>query len=126
MVVLPEIGPMPYERPQNSLALGYQNEEVKTVTVDLAFDAVMVAEDLRCYKPDTTAFTRSLEAAQARPDEILHVAFGFKYDIGPAQAAGSRAAWVNRHREPPPGDAVPDYEWTDLWGLAELAAGQTS
>ncbi|MBY5812910.1 septal ring lytic transglycosylase RlpA family protein [Rhizobium leguminosarum] len=45
MVVLPEIGPMPYERPQNSLALGYQNEEVKTVTVDLAFDAVMVRDD---------------------------------------------------------------------------------
>ncbi len=45
MIVLPEIGPMPYERPQNSLALGYQNEEVKTVTVDLAFDAVMVRND---------------------------------------------------------------------------------
>ncbi|NEK33938.1 septal ring lytic transglycosylase RlpA family protein [Rhizobium leguminosarum] len=45
MVVLPEIGPMPYERPQNSLALGYQNEEVKTVTVDLAFDTVMVRND---------------------------------------------------------------------------------
>ncbi|ACE91203.1 rare lipoprotein A precursor protein [Rhizobium phaseoli] len=49
MVVLPEIGPMPYERPyggsQPSLALGYQNEDVKTVTVDLAFDAVMVRND---------------------------------------------------------------------------------
>ncbi|PDT18028.1 hypothetical protein CO670_04305 [Rhizobium sp. J15] len=49
MVVLPEIGPMPYERPyggrQGSLALGYQNEAVKTVTVDLAFDAVMVRND---------------------------------------------------------------------------------
>jgi rare lipoprotein A len=49
MVVLPEIGPMPYERPyggsQPSLALGYQNEGVKTVTVDLAFDAVMVRND---------------------------------------------------------------------------------
>lgn len=49
MVVLPEIGPMPYERPyggsQPSLALGYQNEAVKTVTVDLAFDAVMVRND---------------------------------------------------------------------------------
>ncbi|KZS51650.1 MULTISPECIES: septal ring lytic transglycosylase RlpA family protein [Rhizobium] len=45
MVVLPEIGPMPYERPLGSLALGYQNEDVKTVTVDLAFDAVMVRND---------------------------------------------------------------------------------
>jgi len=45
MVVLPEIGPMPYERPLGSLALGYQNEDVKTVTVDLAFDAVMGRND---------------------------------------------------------------------------------
>ena len=49
MVVLPEIGPVPYERPlggpQGSLALGYQDTDVKTVTVDLAFDAVMVRND---------------------------------------------------------------------------------
>ncbi|TLX09177.1 septal ring lytic transglycosylase RlpA family protein [Rhizobium sp. MHM7A] len=49
MVVLPEIGPVPYERPyggsQPSLALGYQNDAVKTVTVDLAFDAVMARND---------------------------------------------------------------------------------
>ncbi|ARM88501.1 rare lipoprotein A precursor protein [Rhizobium sp. CIAT894] len=45
MIVLPEIGPMPYERPLGSLALGYQNEDVKTVTVNLAFDAVMVRND---------------------------------------------------------------------------------
>ena len=37
----------PYERPYGggSLALGYQNEAVRTVTVDLAFDAVMVRND---------------------------------------------------------------------------------
>lgn len=48
-VFLPEIGPVPYERPyggpQGSLAMGYQEEAVKTVTVDLAFDAVMVRND---------------------------------------------------------------------------------
>jgi rare lipoprotein A len=50
MVVLPEIGPIPYERPYggpqgSSLAMGYQDEGVKIVTVDLAFDAVMVRND---------------------------------------------------------------------------------
>lgn len=50
MVVLPEIGPVPYERPYGygqggSLAMGYQDEDVKTVTVELAFDAVMVRND---------------------------------------------------------------------------------
>ena len=87
----------------------------------LKFDAVVVAEDLRAYKPDTTAFTRALDLAGAPPEEILHVAFGFKYDIGPAQKLGMRTAWVNRRRAEPPGEQRPDCEWRDLWGLAELA-----
>ena len=73
----------------------------------LAFDDVVVAEDLTAYKPDTTAFTRALEQAGAHPSEILHVAFGFKYDIGPAQEVGMQTAWVNRHREEPPGRRAP-------------------
>src|SRR5256885_838758 len=55
------------------------------------------------------------------PDRILHVAFGFKYDTGPAQQPGFRSAWVNRRDEPRPGPARPDLEWRDLWGLAQLA-----
>lgn len=88
----------------------------------LEFDAVVTAEDNRVYKPDPTAFRRSLAAASAAPEEILHVAFGYKYDIGPAQEVGMQTAWVNRHREETaPGQTEPDHEWRDLWGLAELA-----
>ncbi len=87
----------------------------------LTFDAVVVAEDVNAYKPDTTAFTRALEAADARPAQILHVAFGYKYDLAPAREVGMQTAWINRHREEVPGDVTPDYEWRDLWGLAELA-----
>jgi len=87
----------------------------------LAFDAVVTSEDVRCYKPDVTAFRRALESAGERPEEILHVAFGFKYDLAPAREVGMRTAWVNRHCEPAPGDLRPDHEWRDLLGLAELA-----
>jgi len=55
---------------------------------------------------------------------VLHVAFGFKYDIGPAQKLGMQTAWVNRHLEPAPGNGRPDHEWRDLWGLADLAERQ--
>ena len=57
-VVLPLIGPIPYERPDfapgmasindpsiGSMVAAYQNAPVKTVYVDLAFDAVMVRND---------------------------------------------------------------------------------
>ena len=90
----------------------------------IEFDDVIVAEDVRSYKPASPHFDRAREVLDVEPEEVLHVAFGFKYDIAPGQRAGFGGAWVNRHAEPKPGDAVPDYEWRDLWGLAELAEGQ--
>jgi 2-haloacid dehalogenase len=90
----------------------------------LVFDAVVVAEDVRAYKPDTQNFLQSLQACEARPDEILHVAFGFKYDIAPAKEVGMQTAWINRHGEEREGDVEPDHEWRDLWGLAEYAEAQ--
>ena len=92
----------------------------------LAFEAVVVAEDVRSYKPETRNFTQALESCGVPPEEILHVAFGFKYDIAPAQEVGMQTAWVNRHREPLSGDLKPDHEWRDLWGLAEYAEAQAS
>jgi 2-haloacid dehalogenase len=89
--------------------------------LEVEFDEVVVAEDCRAYKPAVAPFQLALEQIGERPERILHVAFGFKYDIGPATNLGFRTAWVNRHGEAPPGDATPDHEWRDLWGLAELA-----
>ena len=92
--------------------------------IGVEFDGVTVAEDCRAYKPATAPFEHALRSIGCEHDEILHVAFGFKYDIGPAQQLGLRTAWVNRYREPAPGPERPDHEWTDLWPLAELAAGR--
>jgi 2-haloacid dehalogenase len=89
--------------------------------IDAPIDDVVTAEDVRSYKPATPHFERALQVAGVPAEQILHVAFGFKYDIGPAQELGFRSAWVNRRGEPRPGPAQPDLEWRDLWGLAQLA-----
>jgi 2-haloacid dehalogenase len=89
--------------------------------IEAPIDDVVTAEDVRSYKPALPHFERALEVAGVPADQILHVAFGFKYDIGPAQQLGFRSAWVNRRADARPGPAVPDLEWRDLWGLAELA-----
>lgn len=88
------------------------------------FDAVVVAEDVRAYKPDSRPFDRVLQVLDAAPAEVLHVAFGFRYDIATAKRKGMQTAWVNRHRGPAPGEERPDHEWDSLWGLHELV-GQT-
>jgi 2-haloalkanoic acid dehalogenase type II len=87
----------------------------------LEFDHVVLADEVRAYKPKRQPFTRMLDKLSLAPQDVLHVAFGFKYDIGMAQELGMRTAWINRHREPlTDPDTVPDHEWRDLWGLVEL------
>lgn len=85
------------------------------------FEDVIVAEDCGAYKPSDDVFRQAIERFGEDPADILHVAFGFRYDIPPAQRAGCRTAWVNRYVEPAPGEEKPDYEWRDLWGLAGYA-----
>lgn len=92
--------------------------------LEVPFDEVITAEECRAYKPSLTNFEQMLERIGAPPEQILHVAFGFKYDIGPAQRIGMRTAWVNRHVEAAPGAERPDYVWRDLWGLADLVGGE--
>lgn len=88
--------------------------------LEVEFDGVTVAEDVGAYKPDRAPFERALDEIGEPPERILHVAFGFKYDIATAQSLGMRTAWVNRGGEKRPGDALPDEEWTDLWPLANM------
>jgi 2-haloalkanoic acid dehalogenase type II len=89
--------------------------------LEVDFDAVIVAEDAKAYKPSRAPFELALSEIGGRPEQILHVAFGFKYDIGPAKAQGMRTAWVNRKREQRPGPEEPDFEWDTLWPLADVA-----
>jgi 2-haloalkanoic acid dehalogenase type II len=85
--------------------------------LELPFDDVVTAEDCGSYKPSLANFERLLARVGEPSKHVLHVAFGFKYDIGPAQHLGFKTAWVNRHAEAAPGQARPDHTWRDLWGL---------
>ena len=91
--------------------------------LQIEFDGVTVAQDVQAYKPDLAPFERAATDMGESPEHILHVAFGFKYDIASAKQMGWRTAWVNRKREDRPGPDVPDFEWDNLWPLAELAEG---
>jgi 2-haloacid dehalogenase len=89
--------------------------------LEVDFDGVTVAEDVRAYKPSKAPFEHAMREIGIPHDQVLHVAFGFKYDIGTAQQLGLRTAWVNRGQQPAPGPERPDYEWSDLWPLAGVA-----
>lgn len=90
--------------------------------LEVPFDLVITAEDCGSYKPSPATFQRLLAEIDRPAEQVIHVAFGFKYDIGPANDAGMQSAWVNRHTESTPPGAEPGYIWRDLWGLPRLVS----
>jgi len=86
----------------------------------LAFTAVVTSEDVGAYKPDRAMFTRALAALGLGADEVLHVGDSINADVRGAQAAGIRAAWINRRGQAVPEDAPLAYEISDLAGLAAV------
>ena len=90
--------------------------------LEIEFDGVTVAEDCRAYKPaDAPIRARPARHRRRRREEILHVAFGFKYDLGAAQH-GMPTAWVNRHGEPTPGPDGP----SGMCGVGPARGGPNS
>ena len=85
----------------------------------VTFDAVITAEQAQAYKPNPAPFQLALEKLGAAPSAILHTAFGFRYDLGPARHAGMRTALVRRSGQSVPDGISADIEVGSLEELAE-------
>jgi 2-haloalkanoic acid dehalogenase type II len=93
-------------------------ESVKWMGVE--FDALITAEDAKVYKPSPRIFEFALRRLNEAPERILHVAFGFKYDLAPAKQVGMTTCWLNRTGEPMPEGVEPDFVLTDFRQLPQL------
>jgi len=95
--------------------------------LEVPFDEVITARQVRSYKPRPAHFETALERLGLERDRLLHVAQSLFHDIEPAQRLGLSTVWVNRRQgregfgATPPGDARPDLEVPDLRTLARLA-----
>jgi len=90
----------------------------------LPFQRLLSAEDFRHYKPDPEVYLGAASALGLEPSELMMVA-AHKGDLRAAQAAGLRAAFVERPLEKGPAggaDRLPDpeadIEATDFLDLA--------
>lgn len=90
----------------------------------LRFDYVVSSEASRSYKPDAAIFRTALGLTGWTADRVVHVGDSLHSDVGGAQRAGLKAAWVSRARRISDiGTAQPDYTWSDLRPLVELTSG---
>jgi 2-haloacid dehalogenase len=94
-------------------------------TLGVSFRLTVTAQDSRAYKPSIKPFDLAVRKLHCKPDEILHVSSGFRYDIPPAKEVGFKTAWINRKHERKPRDHQVDYEFESLTQLAEFVDTMT-
>lgn len=89
--------------------------------IGVHFDYVCTAERARAYKPSHEAFEYALRMTGRTPDQVIHVAQGFEYDIIPTHGLGlRRRIWVNRSGRHGSSAFMPYEEIPDLSRLPGL------
>lgn len=88
--------------------------------MQVKFDSVITAEQVRSYKPSYEHWQRMLEVFKIPKENILHIAASLVHDIRPAKALGFKTIWINRKNEPLPKDIRTDAEFKDLRPLTEI------
>jgi 2-haloacid dehalogenase len=86
--------------------------------IGVPIDKVLTAEHVQSYKPGARHFEEGQRLMGVPSSMILHAAFGWEYDIGPATAAGYRTCFVNRSGRVPP--TPTDFVVKDLDELAKV------
>jgi 2-haloacid dehalogenase len=85
--------------------------------IGVAFDLMIVAEDVRSYKPAHGHWERFFELTTADKDRHVHVAASIFHDVAPARELGLKTVWINRLGEEP--EPKPDRELSDLRDLPD-------
>lgn len=94
---------------------------VDAIGVD--FDHVITAEQAGAYKPRPEAFEHMLKVIGRGPEDVIHAAQGWEYDIMPTKryaGTGMRRVWVNRYGLPGSPVFQPYEEIRDLSQLPPL------
>ena len=94
--------------------------------LEVPFDHVITASQVKSYKPSHNNFERALERIGAPREQVLHVAQSIYHDVIPSRAMGIASVWVNRRKglagsgATLPAEGQPDLEVPDLRSLANL------
>jgi 2-haloacid dehalogenase len=87
------------------------------------FDHLLVADDVRRFKPAPAVYAQALHAFGAPAERVMLVS-GHEWDVAGARLSGLRTAWIARgERFAPTRDIEPDVRADDLAGLAQALSG---
>ncbi len=84
------------------------------------FAQLITAQQVQSYKPQLAHFLELLRRLQVGPEEVLHCAFGSRYDLRPAAALGIPTVWIRRPGWSDPPELGSTLQVANLEELAEL------
>lgn len=83
--------------------------------IGVEFDAIVLAAEAKCYKPDPGMFRELLKRIGESPENVTHIAQSFYHDMRTAKDLGfGRRLWINRYRREGDSAYTPDAELADL------------
>jgi 2-haloacid dehalogenase len=94
--------------------------------LEVDFDGIVTAEDVRSYKPEHNHWLRVLSDLSIGRDELVHVAQSLFHDHVPAKELGIRSVWINRRAGKEgsgatiPAEASPDLTFPTLGAFADF------
>jgi len=94
--------------------------------LQVEFDKVVTAEQVKSYKPSVQNFRVALEKIGLPSEKVLHVACSVYHDIVPANSLGLSTVWINRRLGQEgsgaylPAQGKADLEVPDLKSLAAI------
>jgi 2-haloacid dehalogenase len=87
-------------------------------SIGVEFDAVVLAAEAKCYKPDPGMFHELLKRIDEAPENVTHIAQSFYHDMRTSKDLGfGRRLWINRYGRDGDPDYTPDAELPDLTGV---------
>ena len=83
--------------------------------IEIEFDAVVLASEAKCYKPNPIIFEELLNRISERPENITHIAQSFYHDMRTTKDMGfGRRFWVNRYKRAGDVNYKPDVQLFSL------------
>jgi HAD superfamily hydrolase (TIGR01549 family) len=98
-----------------------QRAKIELLGVAAHVDFIIISEEFGAWKPDPAIFYEALRLGGVSAEDAVFVGDSPDHDMTGARAAGIRAIWVNRSRQPWPLEAPPpDVEAPDLSAVRTL------
>jgi len=94
----------------------FQIPTLRRLQLDAFFRPLLIADELRIYKPDPAIFQRALEQLGVRPEQAVMVGDNYAHDIEGAAQVGMQTIWVNPTGAPEPGRAA---DWV-VWHVLQI------